>query len=195
MEAIGENTDSPDVFTDLTPIRDSLNAAVQELALALGCHERTYHLPLLVGQSVYRMGFTSGGFGWVTECWDRARKYRLDQTSLLSLSAEDPEWLKRSGNPTRYIAIGEDHLALDRAPAGGGVLEITYTLIPADYGSSEDPVKLRESLERAAVHYAVSEFYASRGSAVHAAEAFAQYLDVAGIGIRTPAQAEREYAK
>ena len=50
LELIGEDPDSPDVFTDtedgMKPIRDSLNDAIEEISMVSGSNKRVYTLPL-----------------------------------------------------------------------------------------------------------------------------------------------------
>ena len=44
LQTIGESVDAPDVFTDanITPIRDSLNDAIEEIALVTGSSKRVH---------------------------------------------------------------------------------------------------------------------------------------------------------
>ena len=50
LELIGEDTDSPDVFTDdddgMAQIRGSLNDAIEEIIIVSGSYKENYHLPL-----------------------------------------------------------------------------------------------------------------------------------------------------
>lgn len=196
MELIGESTSDPDVFTStgLTPIRDSLNDAIAELCMVTGSYTRTYHVPLYEDRHFYRMDWGKDEFGYVVECWDRERQFRLEQTDLGTLANTDPWFLKASGNPERYFQVGQDFIGFDRAvSASGKILEVMCVAIPSPYTEDHEPVRLREVFRRAAVEYAVAEFYASRGDAKRAKEHHERYLEVAGIMSLHPLQAQRTF--
>ena len=92
LELIGENVDSPDVFTDdsagLAQIRGSLNDAIEEIVMVLGGDHRHYTLSLMGGACFYRLDFTVGQFGWVYGIWYPNRQIRLEQTDLVALEAQ-----------------------------------------------------------------------------------------------------------
>ena len=46
MRLIGESADSPDAFTNITSIRDSINDAIEEITVVTGSVKRDYTLPL-----------------------------------------------------------------------------------------------------------------------------------------------------
>jgi hypothetical protein len=191
---IGESITSPDVFSDITPIRDSVNSAVQELCALTGSYVQPYHMPLYTDRHFYRMGWLHDHFGYVIECWDRQRKYKLGRTDVRALSQIDPWFLKRSGDPTRYFEVGHTIIGIDRAPSQDGqILEMTCAAIPKAVANDGDPVKLRDVFRRSAVNYAVSEFYASRGDAERAKDYLQRYVDSAGLMNIHPDQADRLY--
>jgi hypothetical protein len=67
-------------------------------------------------------------------------------------------------------------------PSGSSdALEITFVEIPKAYESGDDRVKLKSDFEDAAVHYAISEYWASRGDAVEAKKFWVLYLKALGI--------------
>lgn len=198
LRLIGENTSSPDVFSDtasgMSPIRDSINDALQELCMLTGSYRRSYLLPLYADRQFYRMSFERDHFGWVVECWDRNRRRRLTQTDLIKLTHDDPWWMQRTGSPIEYMQIGPDILGLYYKPsANGTVLELSCVCIPKPYSSDTDPVKVREEFQRAAVYSAVCEFYASRGDAKRATEYFDRYLETAGLMGMKPEAQERPW--
>ena len=194
LRLIGENVDSPDVFSDITPIRDSVNEAVQELCMLTGSYKKVYNLPLYADRQFYRMNWEKDYFGWVVEAWDRSRNFKLEQTDVLTLANEDMFWMQRTGNPDSYMQVGENILGIHYKPAANGiVLELTCVCIPKFYTEDADPIKLREVYQRAAVYFAVNEFYASRGNASRANEYFKLYLETAGLMNMHPDTAERMY--
>jgi hypothetical protein len=196
LELIGESTSSPDVFTEaaIAPIRDSVNAAIAELCMVTGSAVRTYHLPLYADRHFYRMGWGVDEFAYIVECWDRAAKLRLRQTDLITLSKTDPWFLKGNGDPNRYFQVGQKYVGFDRAPSTSGkVLELLCVVIPKAYTDDSMPVKVRSLFQRAAVFYALSEYYASRGDAARATENHAKYIETAGIMGLTPQQPERTF--
>jgi len=186
LEGIGEDPDNPDVFVDtdagIAPIRDSLNDAIQEIALLTGMYKRQYLLPLRTGQAFYRFKLANGYLGWVTDVWDVDRKFRLEQTSLTKLSHHDPRWMVGNGFPEAYMQLGEDVIGFYKKPASSiNVMELTIVEIPHAYATDTERIKLRESFQYAAVLYAIGEYWASRGD-VQSARAFGvRYLDALGM--------------
>ena len=186
LEGIGENPDSPDVFLDtdagMAPIRDSLNDAIQEIALLTGMYKRQYLLPLRKGQMFYRFKLQNGYLGWVTDVWDVNRKFRLEQTSLIKLSSYDPRWMVGSGFPESYVQLGDDVIGFHKKPsASSNVMELTIVEIPHAYVTDTERVKLRESFQYAAVLFAIGEYWASRGDVQEARAFGVRYLDALGL--------------
>ena len=198
LKIIGESTDSPDVFVDtdvgLDPIRDSINDAIQELAMVTGAYQVKYFLPLQEDTWLYRLEWNTDYFGYVVQAWDRARRYRLEQIDLMKLSNLNPEWMKDGGDPTHYFYLGYNMIGIYRAPsADGKVLELDCVSIPKPYTLETDLVKIRANYERATVYYAVSDFYASRGDAKRAAEYYNQYLEVGQLMKLKPQTTEQSF--
>lgn len=184
LELIGEDTSTPDVFDDsgITQIRDSVNDAIQEIAILTGGYKRQYFLPLREGQAFYRFRPQGGYFGWVTDVWDIVRKVRLEQTDVIRLSQYDPRWMTATGYPEAYMQLGKDVLGIYRKPSSSsGGIELTIVEIPEEYTADADRIKLRESFHSAIVHYAVGEFWASRGDAKEATANGRRYLDALGM--------------
>ena len=194
LNAIGESLTSPDVYSDLTSVRDSINAAIQEVCLASGSYVRVYHMPLYAGRFFYRMEWAVDHFAWVVECRNRRQRNKLIQTDISTLALNDPWFLKNNGPPNRYMQIGWKYIGFDRAPsAHGDTLEITCAVIPKAYTTDSDPIKLRPAFQRAATQYAVMEFFASRGDAARAGEWLAKYLETAALAAMHPQQPERAF--
>lgn len=186
LKLIGENTDSPDVFTDdsvgMAQIRDSLNDAIQEIMMVSGAYRKTYFIPLMEGKSLYRMDWTQDYFGYVIQAWDRNRKYKLQQTDFIKLSTIDPKWLMRTGYPDQYFHVGTNVIGIYMKPSESGtIIECDCVCIPKEYTSDTDDIKIRSTFQRAAVQYAVGEFYASRGDATRATQYFNDYIQTASL--------------
>lgn len=186
LEMIGESIESPDVFTDTTDgmaqIRESINDAIEEIVSLTGSYKSVYHLPLQESQSFYRVKIGNGSFGWVTDAWLVNQKYRLEASDITKMEHNDPRWLEQTGNPDEYAQIGKDVICVRPKPsATSDVLELTCVVIPSRYTSGTDRVKLRDSFKWAAVHYAVSEFWASRGDAASALIHYQRYLENLGM--------------
>ena len=198
LRLVGENTSSPDVFLDtdsgIAQIRASINDAIQELCMITGSYRRTYNLSLLANRQFYRLAPQNDYLGWIVGAWDQSQKRRLERTDLLAMSATDGWWMKRTGPPLRYLQLGLNHVGIYMAPSTNGVvLALDCVMIPKPYADDAAPVKLRNNFQRAAIYYAVSEFYASRGDAKRATEYLTRYLDTAGMMQLHPIQAERQY--
>lgn len=196
LQKIGENVDSPDVFTDtdagLEPIRDSLNDAIEEIACLTGSTRRKYYIPL-TNRSFYRLKFQSGGFGWVTDAWLVSQKRRLIQVDSKILEHENPRWLETDANPSHYWPIGSDVICLYPRPPGEDLIELHCVIIPGRYETSTDRIKIKDEYAWAAVHYAVSEFWASRGDANEAFRHFDKYLEILGLNKTYPRAQEKTY--
>lgn len=186
LELIGENTSSPDVFTDdaagMAQIRGSLNDAIEEIAMVTGSVRRTVVIPLEADVNFYLINQTAGTVGWIEMAWLTGIKRKLDRKDLAWMTAVYPGWLDHRGNPERYGQVGHDRIWIHPTPSAASYqLELTVALIPARYTTDSDRVFLRDEYKWAAVHYALSEYWASRGDAVNAAESFKNYLDILGL--------------
>lgn len=196
LDLIGEDAEHPDVFTDTTagmvPLRDSINAGIQEIAALTGSYRKTFHLMLHNGRQFYRITTNEDHFVHAEIVHDRGRHRKLEQTSLYTLSRRDPWFMQRTGAPRSYCHVGTDTIGLYPAPdSDGNVLEIRATFVPAAYTTGDDAIQLREAWQRAAAYLAVSEFYASRGDAGRAKEYLAEYLELAQLKFTWPAVADR----
>lgn len=200
LDLIGENPDAPDVFTDtaegLRPIRDSINAAIQELCMLSGSHTRTMHVPLIAGRLFYRINPKRDHFAYVLEVFDRKIHRKLLQTSPTQLVKSDPWWLRRTGtSPTHYFPIGVGTLGFyPMIGSTGRNLEIRSVMVPKAYAVDGDPIRLKPAVQRAAAYYAASEYYASRGAADRAAEMLTEYLSVTDLAVANePTASGRQY--
>ena len=196
LELIGESTSAPDVFTDdddgMEPIRDSISDAIAEIVMLTGGYKRQYYLPLREGQSFYRVRLQHGELGWVTDVWCTTQKRRLEQTDLIRLTAYDPRWMVCTGTPEAYLPVGMDVIGVYPKPSGSSdVLELTVVEIPAAYRSDRDRIKLRDAFQYATVHYAVAEYWASRGDAAEAQKHMQMYMDSLGLKDQYQQQTER----
>lgn len=196
LELFGENTSSPDVFTNdtagIAQVRDSINDAIEEISMLTGTTKRVYQVPLRTNQTFYRIQFKVDHFGWITDVWYPARKIRLEQTDLIKLNIFNPRWLLNTGNPEAYFPIGEDVIGVWPKPAGqGDFLEVTCVVIPERYTLDTDRIKLRDDFKWAAASYAVGEYYASRGDVKLAKKYHLDYLGRLGIQKTYPKSYEK----
>lgn len=191
LTMIGEDPDSPDVFVDtddgLRPIRASINDAIQEISMLTGGYKETFYVPLITNSIFYRLSLQRGHLGWVTDCWLMTQKRRLEQVDLKRLNAFDPRWMQHTGNPDHYFHISLDVIGVHPKPASSsGVLQLHAVVIPDPYTNDTDRVKLLDSYRWAAVNYAVSEYYGSRGDAKEANNHWNAYVDALGGYITYP---------
>jgi len=182
LELIGEDPDNPDVFLDtelgIAPIRDSINDAIQEISMLEGTNKRKYFIPLRTGQQLYRIMLNYGYLGWITDVWLINKKYRLEQTGILKLSRHDPRWMVSNADPRAYFPIGSETICVYPKPSGNtDTLELTIVEIPIEYIDERSKIKLKTDFQYAAVEYAVSEYWASRGDAQEATTHYNHYLD------------------
>lgn len=196
LQSIGENVTSPDVFADtdtgLEPIRDSINSAIEEIAILTGLYKEKYTLPMYQGQGFYRLKFNRGVFGWIDTVWLYNQRRRLEQTDFIKLNKTAGFWMKDTGNPWQYMQIGMDVIGVYPRPGGTtDILEIDCVTIPARYETSTDRIKLRENFKKTVVHYATSEYYASRGDAREAEKHFHLYADQLNLTTEYPMSQDR----
>lgn len=185
LEMIGENPDSPDVFADteagMEPIRKAISDAISEIIMVTGSRKRQYQFPLREGQPIYRIVISGGSIGWITNAFSIVNARRLEQTDLHAMIAHDPRWMQSSGTPWRYFPIGNDVVGFYPRPTGEEVIELTIVEIPDGYTRGEDRILLREAFKYAAVHFAVSQYWATRGDATEAASHFQSYMKAIGM--------------
>lgn len=147
-----------------------------------GSKVREYFLPLREGQAFYRFSLEGNYFGWVVNAWNSNQRLRLDQTDLGKLAKADPRWMVSAGEPRTYFQVGLDVIGLYPKPSGDtNTIRLTIVEIPAPYTDGTDRVNLRREFERAAVNYAVSEYWAGRGDARQADEYMGFYLEALGL--------------
>jgi hypothetical protein len=198
LQLIGEDPDSPDVFLDtddgMAPIRDSLNDAIEEIAIVTGSVKRTYILPLRTGTNWYRINMGRDKFAWVTDAWLVGIGRRLEQKDFHWLINYNPRWMYNTGSPERYCPIGKDHICIHPAPSSDtDMLELTVVVSPDRYKTDDQRIKLRDEFHWAAVHYAVGEYWAGRGDAATARTHHGIYIKKLGIIELYPETAERAW--
>lgn len=198
VRLIGENPDSPDVFTDtadgLEPIRDSLNDAIEELCMVTGMYRRRYLLATHEDRALYRLEAQNDDICWPVGAWRRDTNRQLTQGDVWALAASDPWFLKRGGDPEVYYPLGLKYLGLYPRPGTKGIiLELDCIAVPKPYQHGRQPIRIKDYWERAAVQRALSDFYAGRGDAKRAAEYLTQYLETAQIMTLHPERSEQQY--
>jgi len=198
LRLIGENLTSPDVFTDddtgMAQIRTSLNDAIQDINMVTGGYSRRYWLSTVENRAFYRLSSETDHILYIKSAWDRENKIKLRQTDLTTLRKQDPEWLKHSGTPLAYCWIGWEYFVLYQVPtAKGRVIDLECVCVPKAYDSDKALVKIRERYHDGAVHYAVSEYFASRGDAARATEHITKGLEVTKLTALRPQSPERTW--
>ena len=103
LELIGEDPDSPDVFTDddtgMAPIRDSINDAIEEISMVSGSNKRIYTLPLRTTTNWYRLSMEQGVFAWPVNIWLVGIGRRIEQKDFTWLTGYNPRWMYNTGSP------------------------------------------------------------------------------------------------
>lgn len=186
LEMIGENPDSPDVFTDdstgMAQIRDSINDAIEEISIVTGAYKEKYFLPLRADRCFYRLDYNGGAIAWIADVRLKSRNWRLEQTDLIRLRNYNPRWLYNNGDPRAYIPIGLEYIGFWPIPSNDGeVADLHCVIIPARYLEDTERLILRNSLEYAAANFAIGEYYASRGDARSAIDHHNRYLEVLNL--------------
>ncbi len=198
LRLIGENLTSPDVFTDddsgMALIRGSLNDAIEELNMVSGAYSRRFWLATSEDQPFYRLAPVTDHIVYIKNAWDRETLSPLKQTDFDALRAHNPLWLECGGSPTSYCYAGFKYLILYPVPTGKGkIIDLECVCIPSRYTADTDIIKLREQYRRAAVYFAISEYFASRGDAGRATEYGLKYLETAGLMQLNPQTLDRTF--
>jgi hypothetical protein len=203
LELIGESTSSPDVFADTTAgmaqITDSLNDAIQEICMVTGSHRRKWRVAVESGKNFYQITSDRDYFAWPVSIFLTVQKRRLEQVDLPWLLGYNYRWLYDRGFPERYFLIGHDKFGIHPRPSGSSyTLEIDAVAIPEAYSfrastDNIERIKLRTNFQWAAVHFAVSEFWATRGDARTATKHFYEYLKRLGVVDMYPESHERHW--
>jgi hypothetical protein len=198
LERIGENTTTPDVFTDdstgLALIRGSINDAIEEISMLTGSVKRSYFVLLRGDQTFYRMNFKRDRFAWITDAWLPAVKRRLEQTDLVRLNAFNPRWMKNSGTPMAYGQIGQDVFFTWPTVSSPNVIELECVVIPERYADDDERIKIKAMFNEAAVNFAVGEYYASTGDAKQAIDHHNRYLELLGLQGFYPESFDRKWS-
>lgn len=198
LELIGEDPDNPDVFTEgsesMDQIRGSLNDAIEEISMLTGSTKRTYHMPLRANRGFQRIPSVQGQLAWITDVWLMGQGRRLEQVDFTWLQFYNPRWLMNSGSPERYCLIGVDIIGLHPViTSSTDMLEITAAVVPDRYSNDDERVQVRDNFRWATVHYAVSEYYASRGDAESAVGHIMEYVDRLGMAKLYPETHDRHW--
>lgn len=198
LEQIGENIDSPDVFTDtpegIKPIRDSINDAIQEAAMLFGGRTTKFLIPLHHNRTFYRLRFNHGFLGWIQSTWLVNQKRRLVQTDMHKLQKFDYRWIERVGSPREYFPIGLDVIGFYPRPSSStDAVEVVGMLIPKPYDDEDAEIKVRREYRWALTYFAMAEFYASRGDADSAEQFRQRYLSFGPLRGKYQESKEREF--
>lgn len=178
LRIIGENVSSPDVFSDISPIRRSVNAAIRDLCAITGTYVRTYHLPLRADKQFYRLSTKLGEVLYISSIYDREAGRWLEPISLESLRSYDTRWMESQGPLELFSNVGFGVVGFWRVPSSDRIVEMQCVCTPEDYTSdSPQAIHLPTSYRQAAVSMAVSDYYASRGDATRAGEFLTKALE------------------
>ena len=196
LRLIGENPDTPDVFADtaigIKPVRDSICDAIEEVAVLTGGYTESVDLPLQAERGLYRLSWAGGTFAWVRSAWLQGQQRKLERTDLVRLVEMDPRWMVHTGSPESYYQVGTDWIGVAPKPsATDDVLVLTCVVVPAPYEDDGARLKVRAEYERGLVHYAVAEYYASRGDAQRATKHWELYGRHIADALLWPVQPQR----
>tara|TARA_Y100000401_G_scaffold43561_1_gene33256 strand:- start:334 stop:1002 length:669 start_codon:yes stop_codon:yes gene_type:complete len=186
LQMIGEDPNNPDVFTDddagMDQIRTSISDGISEVLMQTGGWTEVFRIPLVQDQTFYKIELANSDVGWFQSVFNVETETALTQTSLISLNAFDPLWMRYTGPPTQYLPVGTNAIAIcPKSSASAGVLECHIAAIPRRYQTDKDRIKLKNIYERSVVDYAVAEYWASRGSAKDAAEHLRRFATSIGM--------------
>ncbi len=189
LRAIGEDPSSPDVFTssNLTPIRDSVNDAMEELCTLSDSIVNVYKLPLIADTNLYKMEWAGNQLCYVASVLLPETQKQLRATTLSAVEKYDRRWMSTVGTPTMFFPLGVDLLGLYPMYSDEGYYaDIRCVVLPNRYETSTEPIQIRGDWEDAVVNYAVAEYFLGVGDLEKSIRWFSEYSKYAGkFGFRT----------
>lgn len=189
LQFIGEDTSSPDVFTtsNLTPIRDSINDAIEELCTLSESVVNTYKIPLIANTNLYKIDFSTNQFCYILSAFLPDKEKKLTATTLSGVERLDRRWMSTTNTPMMYFNIGVDQIGFyPMYGVDGHYVELRCVTLPKRYSRSTEVLQFREDFEDALVNYSVGEYFLSVQDLEKSARWFGEYNKYSGsFGFRT----------
>ena len=189
LRFIGEDVDSPDVFTssNLDQIQSSINDAIEELCTMSGSVTNNYRLSLVDGVNLYKISFVRNQFCYIVSAWLPDKTRRLKQSSMGAIERYDYRWLSTANTPSFYFPVGVDQVGFyPMYGEDGHQVELKCVVLPEKYTRDTEVLQIRSDWDDALVNYAVAEYFASVGDLEKSAMWFSQYYKYASqFGHRT----------
>ncbi len=189
LRFIGESTSSPDVFTssNLDPIQDSINDAIEELCTMSNSVINTYRISLVAETNLYRLDFDRNQFCYIVSAYLPDKNRSLSQSSIGAVEKYDYRWMSTNNTPLMYFPIGVDQVGFyPMYSSSGNQVELKCAVLPERYSRDTEVLQIRSDWEDALVNYAVAEYFANVQDWEKATHWFAEYSKYAGqFGYRT----------
>jgi len=189
LRFIGEDTSSPDVFTssNITPVQESINDAIEELCTLSKSVVNTYRIPLVADVNLYKIDLVRNQFCYIISAYLPDKKRSLRQSSIGAVEKLDYRWLSSANTPVMYFPIGVDQVGFyPMYSSSGNQVELQCAVLPERYTRDTEVLQIRSDWEDALVNYAVAEYFANVQDWEKATHWFAEYGKYAGqFGYRT----------
>ena len=187
LRLIGENPTNPDVFSDITFIRESINDAIEEVMFLTDSKDKVVMLPLYGNQNFYRIDMENEQFVCVKSVYLPSHDLILEQSSIWSVEKYDYRWLQTRNSPHTYFILGKNYLGIYPCFESDGYrLELRVMTLPKRYTNDDNKLKVKSDFQTALSNYAAGEYFLSRGDAEKALHNFALYGKFTGqYGIKS----------
>lgn len=178
LRFIGEDVSSPDVFTssNLTPVQNSINDAIEELCTISPTVVNTYRVVLVDSVNFYKIDPVRNQFCYIISAYLPEKNVELKQTSMGSIEKDDYRWLSTNNTPSKYFPIGVDQVGFYPMYSESGYqVELKCAVLPQRYTRDTEILQIRSDWEDALVNYAVAEYFTSVGDLEKATQWFGEY--------------------
>jgi len=183
LRIIGEDVDSPDVFTsaNITQIRDSINDGIEELCTLTDALVLPYRIPFYPDTYLYRIAFTSAQFCHILRAYLPDKGTPLAHATVGSVAKHDPKWLSASNTPAVYMPVGVKFVGFyPMYAAEGHHVELDCVVLPNRYATDDKVIQLRDDFHDSVVAYAAGEYFLGIGDLDKANYWFGEYAKNTG---------------
>jgi len=178
LRIIGEDTDNPDVYTDanITPIRDSVNDAIEEMCTMTDTFVVKYRVPIIADTYFYKLAFTSAQFCYILRARLPDKGRVLAQSRVGEVADNDYRWLDSTNTPSVYFPIGVEYVGFYPIYSENGHhVELDCAVLPLRYSTDDTVIQLRDDFKDAAAYYAAAEYFLSVADVEKYGYWFAEY--------------------
>lgn len=167
------------IFHTEEQVMRHLRHAEQLIGMARAVTERTGTIPLRYNQALYRVHAVVPDFIFPLQV--SLRKRPLYATTLASVVATDPQWLRAVGEPKRFFMVGGTLLGVyPTAPSDTLTLALTYIAVPR-IPTDREPYMVSPQWQELMVGYAAAMLLAKEGRYELATQQLSSFMTQIGL--------------